>query len=271
MHRGVPITGRAEPVARVVQVHQVDPSGDRPDPVHDALQGLSRREGVTGVQAEADVELTDGVPQPGERIEPARHGVVPTRGVLHQDPGAETTLGSLPLEHLAPVRHALGRVLALGDVPAVHDQAPRPDRRRPGRVLGQRLARRDADAVVQRGHVEHVGRMHVDLEATAGQLPCLGVLHGHLPTLRVGQEELHDLGVQLGCRGDRVVVADVGPDAHEISPGPVAASHRAVEGGDRRALRTTRSKDLRRLSGVTSLTYRRHVQVQLVVSRLEAQ
>ena len=42
----------------------------------------------------------------------------------------------------------------------------------------------------------------------------LRVRLGRLPALRVGQEELHDVGAALGGGAERVVVADVGPDAH---------------------------------------------------------
>jgi hypothetical protein len=66
----------------------------------------------------------------------------------------------------------------------------------------------------------------------------------------------------------------MGPDAHAISLGPslgpAAVPIELLKEVTPVILRTTRTEDLRRVSGVTGLTYRRHVEVQLVVMRLEA-
>src|SRR5580692_10558314 len=51
---GVPVPARAELIARVVAVHQVDPAGDRLDPVDHVGQVDAGRVGVAGVQAEPD-------------------------------------------------------------------------------------------------------------------------------------------------------------------------------------------------------------------------
>src|SRR6266540_1175460 len=67
-----------ERVPRVVGVNQVDPAGDRLDPVDDAEQVLATGIRMAGVQAETDVELADHIPQPGERVEAAGAGVVAT-------------------------------------------------------------------------------------------------------------------------------------------------------------------------------------------------
>ena len=108
-------------------------------------------------------------------------------------------------------------VLARGDVPAVHDQPDRPDLGRPVGVLHHQLARRDPDPVVDRGQVDHVRRVHHHRHRAAAQLLGLGVRRRLLPALRVGQEHLHDVGTTLGRRGDRVVLAHVGPDEHAVS------------------------------------------------------
>src|ERR1019366_8691895 len=52
---GVPVPARAELIARVVAVHQVDPAGDRLDPVYRVGQFDAGRVGVAGVQAEPEV------------------------------------------------------------------------------------------------------------------------------------------------------------------------------------------------------------------------
>jgi len=58
----VPVTTGVGLVAAVVAVHQVDPPGDRLDPLDDAEQFLPAGVGVAGVEAEADVVLADRVP-----------------------------------------------------------------------------------------------------------------------------------------------------------------------------------------------------------------
>ena len=67
----VPVPAGVERVLGVVGVDQVDPAGDRLDPVDDAEQLLAARVRVAGVQAEADLVVADRVPQPGERVEAA--------------------------------------------------------------------------------------------------------------------------------------------------------------------------------------------------------
>jgi hypothetical protein len=61
-HRRVAVPRRAELVSGVVAVHEIDPAGDGRDPVDYAEQVLSCGERVAGVQAEADVVVTDRVP-----------------------------------------------------------------------------------------------------------------------------------------------------------------------------------------------------------------
>src|SRR6202020_3597647 len=50
----VPVAARNWRILRVVAVHQVDATGDALDPVDGVEQGLPRRTGVGGVEAEAD-------------------------------------------------------------------------------------------------------------------------------------------------------------------------------------------------------------------------
>jgi len=59
---GVPVPAGVELVAAVVAVHEVDPAGDRLDPLDDAEQLLPARVRVAGVEAEADVVLPYRVP-----------------------------------------------------------------------------------------------------------------------------------------------------------------------------------------------------------------
>ena len=90
----VPVAAGVERVLRVVGVHQVDAAGDRLDPVDDVEQVLAAGVGVAGVEAEADAEVADRVPQPGERVEPPGARVVAARGVLDQDRQREAALSA---------------------------------------------------------------------------------------------------------------------------------------------------------------------------------
>src|SRR5262249_9452780 len=145
LDRGVPVTSGAELIPRVVAVHQVDPAGDGPDPVHDAVQVLTARVRVAGVEAEADHaragpvgfgEPPDGVPEALQRVEAAGHRVVAARGVLDQ----QRYRPFYPLDRLPPVGVALGVVDPAGDVPAGYHQALGPDPGRRGKVLPEQLA-----------------------------------------------------------------------------------------------------------------------------------
>jgi hypothetical protein len=114
-----------------------------------------------------------------------------------------------------PVREPLGGVLALGDVAAVHDQALGADGLGGLGVLGDPLAGGDPDPVVEGRHVEHVRRMDEDGDVRGEQLGGLRVRFGGFPALRVGQEELDDFRATVRRGAERVVVADMSPDAHD--------------------------------------------------------
>src|ERR1700761_5606706 len=86
---GVPVGAGVERVPGVVAVHQVDPAGDRLDPVRCVGQVDARRVRVTGVQAEPDLAAAPGrrahaLPEPGDRVEPPGHRAVAARGVLDE-------------------------------------------------------------------------------------------------------------------------------------------------------------------------------------------
>jgi hypothetical protein len=57
--------------------------------------------------------------------------------------------------------------------------------------------------------------VNVNVQVSGPQLLCLRVLGRLFPRLRVGQEELHDLGAPHVCGAERVVVADMGTYAHD--------------------------------------------------------
>ena len=196
---------RARGVLGVVAVHQVDAAGDALDPVDGVDERLARRPGMAGVQAEADALVADVVPQPGDGVEVAGHRVVAAGGVLQVDGDFRLQL----VERLAPALETVVEIVVVGDVAAVHDHRRGIDVGR--RVAGvlQDLARRDAHAVVGRGDVDQVRRVHVDrqgrrLRASAASSRGLG-----LPALRVAEEELHHVGVLgRGC-GQRILRADM--------------------------------------------------------------
>jgi hypothetical protein len=174
---------------------------------------------MAGVETESRPELANRIPEPSEPVKTAGHRVVAARGVLDQDRQRKPAFVARPSKGLAPIVVADLRVVGCVEVTAVHDQPLRCDLHGRFGVLGQQLAARDADAVVQRGHVEHIGRMDVDRQAAGFQRCGLWVLGRLLPTLRVGQEELDDLGAHISSGAQRIGGVDVRPDCwHAVEP-----------------------------------------------------
>jgi hypothetical protein len=170
----VPVAAGAEAVLGVVRVHQVDLAGDGLDPVHQVEQLLTARVRVAGVQAEPDAVTADRVPEPGQCVQPAGARVVAASGVLDQDRDGEAArLGGVG-ERLAPVVEADGQVVAGVDVTAVHDQPLGADRGGGLRVAHQQFPARDADSVVERGDVDDV--RGVDVDVHLGGAKTFGVL-----------------------------------------------------------------------------------------------
>jgi hypothetical protein len=165
---------------------------------------------VAGVEAEADARVADLVPQPGDGVEVAGHGVVAAGRVLEVD----RHLGLDGVDALAPTVEPGAGLVVRGDVAPVDDDGPGPDLG--SRVAGllEDLARRDADLVVGRGQVDQVGRVDVDRGGRGpegvGILPGLGLA----PALGVAEEDLDDVGVLGGGGGERVVRRHVGSDEH---------------------------------------------------------
>src|SRR5690606_12303518 len=202
-------------VARVVGVHQVDPAGDRLDPVHRRGEVLPARVRVAGVQAEPGAVLADHVPQPGQRVEPPGAGVVPAGGVLDQDRHREAPFPLGVLEGLAPVVDAGGEIVAAVGVTSVDDQPPRTERRRTLRVVEQQLAAGDADAVVEGRDVDAVRRVDEDVQRSGADR--IDVLAGRwrLPPLWLGEEELHHVGVAGSRLRERITPLYMCTDAHD--------------------------------------------------------
>jgi len=175
---------------------------------------------VAGVEDEAGAELADALPQPADRVEVAGHRVAAAGGVLDQDRQREAAVLGLPGERLAPVVDAGGRVVLGQHVPAVHHQRAGADRRGRRGVLAEQLAAGDADPVVGGRHVEHVGRVDDDHHVPGAQRVGVRTRCGRLPALRVGQEDLHPVGVHLRGPGERAaglqvaVLGDSGADVY---------------------------------------------------------
>src|SRR5690606_38288970 len=215
---GVPVGAGVERVPRVVGVHQVDPTGDRPHPVHHVGQLDAPGVGVARVEAEADgvpaLGPADRLPQPVQCLQPPRHGVVAARSVLDEQRDGHVQ----PVDALAPVVEALGGVLVGPEVSAVHDDTPRADLGRGGDVLLQQLASRDPDPVVGRRDVDRVGSVHIQRHSgrlgggfQAGRPP--GILNDRpLVALRVAEEELDRVGAARLRLGDGIALTDVCSD-----------------------------------------------------------
>src|SRR5580700_11366529 len=221
---GVPVPARAEPIARVVAVHQVDPAGDRLDPVDRVGEVDAGRVGVAGVQAEAHARGVIGgrvghrVPEPADRLERPGHGAVAARRVLDQH--RQWPLDAL--HRLAPVLQAVGEIHARGDVPAVHDQALGPDGRGRLELLVEQLPAGNPDSVVAGGDVDDIRRVDVDVHAGRGKgvpddrrIPAGD--HRPLPALRIAEEKLGCVRAASDRLVQRVVNVEVGSDARHTS------------------------------------------------------
>ena len=76
-------------------------------------------------------------------------------------------------------------------------------------VLGQQLAARDADAVVGRRDVEHVRRVDDDHDVALHERVGVRPWFRALVALRVGQEDLHAVGVHLRRAGQRTAAVEL--------------------------------------------------------------
>jgi hypothetical protein len=106
-------------------------------------------------------------------------------------------------ERLAPVVDADRRIVLGQHVTAVHDHAHRPDGAGRLRVRAQQLAAGDPDAVVRRRHVQYVGRVDDDHHVAAGQRVGVRTRQRLGPPLRIGEKDLHTVGVHLRRPGER--------------------------------------------------------------------
>ena len=200
----------------------------------DVEQLLAAGVRVAGVEAEADaVEAADAVPQPGQRVEAARHRVLAAGGVLDEHRQRRRH----PLERLHPVLDAdLGSV-ALGDVTAVDDQPLRADGRRRGRVVEQDLARRDADLVVRRGDVDDVRRVDVEVEPARRRSASASGTTAFFQLCGSPKKHCTRSAPRAAALGERVGLVDVGTDPqHRLT---VAARARQWDTGGVSALPCT--------------------------------
>jgi hypothetical protein len=201
-------------------MYEVDPAGDRLDAVHRVGQVDASRVRVASVQAEADLAVAvryraDALPKPGDRLKLARHRLVTARGVLDQQRQRPVDL----LDRLHPVGYACGGVGVTSDVPPVHDEPLRADRRCGLQVLVEQLPARDADPVVGGRHVDHVRRVDVNVHVGRGISVAerTGITtrdHRALPPLRVTEEELRHLCLARNRIVQRVIGMEVPANAH---------------------------------------------------------
>src|SRR5260370_27469934 len=103
-------------------MHQVDPAGDRLDPVDYPGEVLACGVSVAGIQAEADLAaalggVADHVPEPGDRLEAARHRAIAPGGVLDQH--GHRAVDSF--HRLAPAVVAVFRVHSGAGIAPLHD------------------------------------------------------------------------------------------------------------------------------------------------------
>ena len=169
----VPVARRAELVAGVVEVHEVDPAGDRLDPVDHVDQLLARRRSAWQVSRQ---KPTSNSPTASQRRASASN----RRAIAWSPPAVfsiSTGTGKPPssawrARNLRQFVDAVGGVVLRGDVPAVHHQpdAPRP-RPRPSACWVTSLRDGMRIRLFGRGEVDHVGRVHDDRRAAPRAAP----------------------------------------------------------------------------------------------------
>ena len=103
----------------------------------------------------------------------------------------------------------------LRDVTAVHHQALRADRGAPSACCATLLRHGIRIRLFIDAMLIGYGECTKTSTSLARSASALRVLRRLLPALRIGQEELHDLGAPLGRGAERVVVADMGTYAHD--------------------------------------------------------
>ena len=226
---GVPVGAGAEGVARVVAVHEVDAAGDRQHPLDDGRPAPRRRR--------ARGRCPGRTRRPRSRPTASHsRAIASSRRAIAKSPPAvfSTSTGSghsIRSNVLTQFVDADRRVLALGDVPAVHDQPLGAGAGRRRGVVGQDLARRDADAccwATPRSRCTARGRRGRRPPPRA--LEALGHDRG-LPALRVAEEGLHEVGVARPRLAEQVGRGDVGTDAQH------PATLRRASGAGRRGSR----------------------------------
>ena len=160
------------------------------------------------------------LPQPGDRVELAGHGVAAARGVLDEQRQREAAVLGLAGEGLAPVVDADRGVVRR---PARGRRA-RPSPSAPiaaaaAACCGEQLAAGDADPVVGRGHVEHVGRVDDDQRRRSAR-SVLGVR----PRLRVTCSSAGRSGRSARASASISAARASGPPSSSslssVSPGP---------------------------------------------------
>ena len=165
------IPAGVERVLRVVGVDQVDPAGDRLDPVDDAEQILAAGVRVAGVQAEARRRTRRPRPTAGPARRTGGRRRCRRRRCSRSGPGSGEAAGLRRVrEGLAPVVEADREVVALVDVAAVDDQPLGADRRRPPSAwlssslrLGMRIR------LLSVATLTHVRRVDVDVDVGGAQ------------------------------------------------------------------------------------------------------
>jgi hypothetical protein len=165
---------------------------------------------AAGVEAEADLDLAalihHHVPEPGQRVESPRDGVVPAGRVLD----VEGNLGLEDLQGAPPA--AESRLDAVLRIPRVDDHRSSADvRGRLARLL-QDLARAVAHVVLWRADVDEVRRVDVEGHVRCTQLAGVVPVVGLLPALRVREEQLHAIRAERLGLGERILRRDVGAD-----------------------------------------------------------
>ena len=217
---GVPVGAGVERVAAVVGVHQVDAAGDRQHPLDDAGQLLAA--GVARGRCRGRSRAPYSPTASHSRASRSKRRAIalsPPAVFSIRIGSGKPPSSACARERLAPVVDADRRVVAGVDVAAVHDQPLRADLARPRRRAGRAACGSGCGCGCSCvATLTHVRRVDVDRQVAGPQRVGLRVLDRLLPALRVGEEELDDLGACGLGGGNRVGRVDVRADDGMVRP-----------------------------------------------------
>ncbi len=216
---GVSVPARIEGVAGIVAVNEIDPARGLQHPADEFISRLAARPGVASVKDKTGIQVSNHLPEPGNRFDSSGDRVVATGGVLDQD----GNLGFQLQQRFSPARIGIRQRTIPGEMAAMNNYSGGADFDRRFARLGQDAPRGNPDTRGFGHDVDQVGSMDVDRERVLTKLGGVGPGVGLLPALGITKEDLDDVGLPGGCLTEGVLAIDVSPYQEPIGSHVVIA------------------------------------------------